>query len=258
MTELSDSEDNRLRELPGRQLAALHPHWREILEAPPAREALARLDQFLAAQLEQNLTIYPRRIFRALETLTPQDVRVVILGQDPYHGPGQAQGLAFSVPDACATPPSLRNIFNELAREYPDQPPRRHNDLSDWARQGVLLLNASLTVEKGAAGSHARKGWEIVTDTIIAAVAQCSRPKVFMLWGNHAQSKQAGIEAVARDFLILRANHPSPLSARRPPRPFIGCGHFTQANAWLAARGDSSIRWLQEKHTSHDRAFVLE
>jgi len=249
MTDLFDTGDNRLREPPGRQLAGLHPAWRAVFDAAPLREALARLDHFLEARLAAGATVYPRHVFRALEALAPDDVRVVILGQDPYHGPGQAQGLAFSVPDTCPTPPSLRNMFQELAREYPDRPPRRHNDLTDWSRQGVLLLNASLTVEHGAAGSHARKGWETVTDALIEAVARSPRPKVFMLWGNHAQSKQAliesaGHESAGRAAEILRANHPSPLSARRPPRPFIGCGHFARANAWLAAQGETEIDWL--------------
>lgn len=234
---------NQLREPPGRQLAGLHAGWRAALDTGPARQAMERLDDFIARRLQEGATIYPARVFRALEELAPEDVRVVILGQDPYHGPGQAQGLAFSVPDALPAPPSLRNIFNELAQEYPDQPRRRHNDLSDWSRQGVLLLNTSLTVEQGAAGSHARKGWEIITDALIDAVARAPQPKVFMLWGNHAQSKQPAIEAAGTTCRIFRANHPSPLSALRPPRPFIGCGHFSQANDWLAAHGQPAINW---------------
>ena len=245
MTEsIEPTSSNQLREPPGRQLAHLHPGWRAALDTAPAREALARLDQFLAQRLEEGATIYPTRVFRALEELAPEDVRVVILGQDPYHGPGQAQGLAFSVPDTCPAPPSLRNIFTELEREHPGQPPRRHNDLSDWSRQGVLLLNTSLTVEQGAAGSHARKGWEAVTDALIDAVARSPQPKVFLLWGSHAQSKQAALEASGQACKILRANHPSPLSALRPPRPFIGCGHFIQANTWLAAKGQEPINWV--------------
>lgn len=238
------SADNRLRELPSQQVSRLHTGWQSALDTPTAREALARLDQFLAQRLQDGATIYPAHIFRALEALAPEDVRVVILGQDPYHGPGQAQGLAFSVPDDCPAPPSLRNIFNELAREYPDQPPRRKNDLSDWSRQGVLLLNTSLTVEQGAAGSHARKGWEAVTDALIDAVARSPHPKVFLLWGNHAQSKQAAVEAHGSLCKVFKSNHPSPLSALRPPRPFIGCGHFTQANTWLNSMGQPAIDWL--------------
>lgn len=244
MSTLPVKHDNRLERLPTEQLASVHPGWRTALEAPAAREALARLDDFLARRLEQGATIYPATIFRALDTLAPEDVRVVILGQDPYHGPGQAQGLAFSVPDDCPAPPSLRNIFEELSREFPGKPPRTRNDLSDWANQGVLLLNTSLTVEEGQAGSHARKGWETVTNTLIEAVASSPQPKVFLLWGNHAQAKQPRLEAIGRACKILRANHPSPLSAMRPPRPFFGCGHFRQANAWLTAQGQPAIDWL--------------
>lgn len=238
------SSDNQLRELPSRQLAGLHPGWQAALDTPVARDALARLDAFIAQRLQAGAIIYPARVFRALETLGPEEVRVVILGQDPYHGPGQAQGLAFSVPDTCPAPPSLRNMFNELAREYPDLPPRRRNDLSDWSRQGVLLLNTSLTVEQGQAGSHARKGWEAVTDALISAVAAAPQPKVFLLWGNHAQSKQPLLDTHGQALHVLKANHPSPLSALRPPRPFIGCGHFSLANAWLSAQGQPEIQWL--------------
>jgi len=235
---------NRLQTLPSDQLAELHPGWRNALDTPAARAALGKLDSFLQERLRAGATIFPHRIFRALEAIAPHDVRVVILGQDPYHGPGQAQGLAFSVPDTCPTPPSLRNMFNELAREYPDSARRRRNDLSDWAKQGVLLLNTSLTVEQGAAGSHARKGWEVITDAIIDTVAQAPQPVVFLLWGNHAQSKLPALEAKGRQFLAYVANHPSPLSALRPPRPFIGCGHFSKANAWLESMNEAPIDWL--------------
>lgn len=235
---------NRLQELPSRQLARLHPGWRAALDTPAVQDAIARLDEFLAQRLQDGAVIFPARIFRALEELAPEDVRVVILGQDPYHGPGQAQGLAFSVPDGCPTPPSLRNIFNELAQEYPDMPRRRRTDLSDWSHQGVLLLNTSLTVEQGAAGSHARKGWEIVTDALIDTVAATAQPKVFLLWGSHAQSKQTSIREKGQAYTIFMANHPSPLSASRPPRPFIGCRHFSQANAWLSAQGVQPIQWV--------------
>lgn len=247
MSPLFDSpEDNLLRILPGQQLELVHPDWLPVLREPDAAQALDRLDAFLHSRLDAGASIYPRHVFRALEELSPAQVRVVILGQDPYHGPGQAQGLAFSVPDTCATPPSLRNILNELARSYPDRPRRTRNDLSDWTAQGVLLLNTCLTVEEGKAGSHARRGWEVVTDAILRAVAAAPQPKVFMLWGNPAQAKQALIEQQSTPRLILRANHPSPLSALRPPRPFIGCGHFTQANAWLNTHGDISIDWIGE------------
>lgn len=242
--DLFAAPDNSLRDLPGQQLVNLDREWRATLDTPASRDALAKLDRFLAERLSAGATIFPHRVFRALEEVTPSQARVVILGQDPYHGPGQAHGLAFSVPEGCRTPPSLRNMFAELAREYPDRPPRRRNDLSDWSQQGVLLLNTSLTVEQGVAGSHARKGWEAITDALIAAVARDPQPKVFMLWGNHAQSKQALIEAAGGQCKVLRANHPSPLSALRPPRPFIGCGHFSQANAWLSTQGVTPIDWV--------------
>jgi uracil-DNA glycosylase len=158
-------------------------------------------------------------------------VRVVILGQDPYHGRGQAEGLAFSVAPGVPLPPSLRNIFRELQRDLGVPPPpfpQPGGSLAQWARHGVLLLNACLTVEEGQPASHAGKGWEQLTDAVIHHVAQGSRPMVFMLWGAHAQNKRALIGNDPR-HLVLTANHPSPLSAERPPQPFIGCGHFGKA-----------------------------
>ena len=237
--------DNTLNSLLGPHLKALHPDWQAALRQPEPREALVGLNQFLKQRLLAGARIFPRRPFRALDHLTPDQVRVVILGQDPYHGPGQAQGLAFSVPDTTDCPPSLRNIFKELAQEYPGTPLRRRNDLSDWADQGVLLLNTSLTVEAHQPASHAKKGWETVTDALIACVAGTARPKVFLLWGSHAQAKRSLIEASAHGpHLVLLANHPSPLSALRPPRPFIGCNHFLQASTWLEAQGSGTLQWL--------------
>ena len=244
MTSLFPAASNQLDTLPGTQLERLHPGWMKIFSEPKVRAAIEKLDTFLASRLAAGARIFPAQVFHALETHPPEAIRVVILGQDPYHGPGQAYGLAFSVPNDCATPPSLRNIFRELAREYPDRAPRRKNELSDWAQQGVLLLNASLTVEQASPGSHARKGWETITDRLIESVAATSHPKVFLLWGNHAQAKQSLIESAGGTMKILRANHPSPLSAMRPPRPFIGCGHFSQANAWLGAHGEQAIDWM--------------
>jgi uracil-DNA glycosylase len=203
----------------------------------------------LQTRLAQGAIIYPSRPFRALETLQPHAVKVVILGQDPYHGPGQAQGLAFSVPDGFKRPPSLRNILQEIEREYPTDHSELvlasnllKNDLSPWTQQGVLLLNTCLTVEDGQPASHARVGWETVTDALITAVARDASPKVFMLWGAHAQAKRA-LVAEQGDHLILMANHPSPLSARRPPAPFIGCDHFQLANDWLAQHNLQVIDW---------------
>lgn len=185
--------------------------------------------------------MYPPRPFRALELTPLSDVRVVILGQDPYHGIGQAHGLAFSVNDGVKPPPSLRNIFKELRRDL-GAPPPMSGSLEPWARQGVLLLNTVLTVEEGAPASHAKRGWEELTDSLISTVARDAAPKVFLLWGAQAQAKRGLIEA-AGAHLVLTANHPSPLSAARGPAPFMGCGHFSAANAWLRQRGLSAIDW---------------
>ena len=158
---------------------------------------------------------------------------MVILGQDPYHGRGQAEGLAFSVAPGVALPPSLRNIFKELERDLGTAPPsfpEPGGSLVKWARNGVLLLNTCLTVEEAQPASHAGRGWEVLTDAVIRHVAQGEQPVVFMLWGSHAQSKRGFIDA--QRHKLLTANHPSPLSALRPPVPFIGCGHFGQAREW--------------------------
>lgn len=192
-----------------------------------------RLVDFLRQRLAAGAVIFPPQPLRALELTPPEQVRVVILGQDPYHGRGQAEGLAFSVAPGVALPPSLRNIFKELQRDLgePVPPfPSPGGSLVRWARHGVLLLNTCLTVEEGQAASHAGKGWELLTDDIISHVSDHGKQVVFMLWGNHAQSKRKLIDASRH--LVLCANHPSPLSALRPPAPFIGCGHFSQARAW--------------------------
>jgi len=200
-----------------------------------------QLGVFMEQRLAAGAVIYPPQPFRALELTPLADVEVVILGQDPYHGPGQAHGLAFSVPDGIRPPPSLRNIFKELARD-PGVEAEAHSggSLERWARQGVLLLNTSLTVEDGQAASHAKQGWETLTDQLISAVSAKPEPVVFMLWGAHAQAKQALIAAHHR---VLTANHPSPLSALRPPKPFIGCGHFSAANDFLQSHGRRPITW---------------
>jgi len=232
---------------------ALSPAWQDAFSDTRSQQTLHDLDAFLDERLQAGATIFPLRPFRALLEIQPQDVQVVLLGQDPYHGPNQAQGLAFSVPDACRIPPSLRNMFAELAQEYPDSFTAQRNSLLRWARRGVLLLNAALTVEAHQAGSHAKKGWEIITDNIIERVLREPRPKVFLLWGSHAQSKQALLQAhpPAGPVLVLKANHPSPLSALRPPRPFIGCGHFRKANDWLREHGETGVDWL-DNHTPAD------
>lgn len=217
----------------------LAPGWQAVVEAFFAGPAGRQLAAFLQQRIAAGARIYPPRPLRALELTPLEGVRAVILGQDPYHGPGQAEGLAFSVAPGVALPPSLRNIFRELGR----QP--AHGSLVDWARRGVLLLNTSLTVEEGQPASHARKGWEQLTDQLIERVAATASPCVYLLWGAHAQAKAPLIERTAaahgREALILQANHPSPLAARRPPVPFLGCGHFTQADNWLRARGEPGI-----------------
>ena len=186
--------------------------------------------------------IYPPQPLRALALTPLEETRVVILGQDPYHGPGQAHGLAFSVPDGVRPPPSLRNIFLELRSDLGGQTPGSGN-LERWARQGVLLLNAVLTVEDGRPGSHAGRGWEQLTDALIEALSRDSAPKAFLLWGAQAQAKQPLIDAAGSGHLILAANHPSPLSARRPPVPFFGCRHFSRANAFLDKYGRGTVDW---------------
>ena len=216
------------------------PGWREPIDAFLADPEGQRLSAFMRARLAAGAIIYPPRPFRALELTPPRVVRAVVLGQDPYHGQGQAEGLAFSVAPGVALPPSLRNIFRELGCR-PDEPGPASGSLLGWAQQGVLLLNTCLTVEDGQAGSHARKGWEQLTDRLLRHVAALASPCVYLLWGAHAQAKALLIREAAAsqgcDILVLQANHPSPLSARRPPVPFLGCGHFVQARRWLADRG---------------------
>ncbi len=216
--------------------------WQPIVEAWRASPAGQGLEAFLAQRRAAGATIYPPEPLRALRLSPLEQVKVVILGQDPYHGPGQAEGLAFSVPrEVRKLPPSLRNIFKELQRDL-GLPMPAHGYLGTWADQGVLLLNTCLTVEDGQPASHAKKGWEALSDALIAAAARDARPKVFMLWGAHAQAKAELIRAAGPDHLLLQANHPSPLSATRGPLPFIGCGHFSQATRWLAERG-VSLAW---------------
>lgn len=198
------------------------------------RALIAHVDGRVAA----GATVYPAQVFRALELTPLATVKVVVVGQDPYHGPGQAHGLAFSVPDGLRTPPSLRNILAELRRDTGTAPPG--NDLSGWAAQGVLLLNTSLTVEDGAAASHARRGWEALTEGLLRAVAQRPQPCAYLLWGAHAQAFEPMIRAESPPGaapLVLTSNHPSPLSARRAPVPFVGCGHFGEVSRYLEAHG---------------------
>lgn len=208
--------------------------WQDTVSAFFGSLQGQKLLAFLHQQVQAGACIFPPQPLRALELTAPDAVRVVILGQDPYHGRGQAEGLAFSVAPGVRFPPSLQNIFKEIQRDLGVPPPtfpQPGGSLVKWAQNGVLLLNTCLTVEEGQAGSHSGQGWELLTDAVIAQVAQGDRPVVFMLWGSHAQSKRALIPA-DKGHLVLLANHPSPLSALRPPRPFIGCGHFSAAKAF--------------------------
>ena len=247
MNQATDSSTNRLEDISALGIDSLPACWQAVLSTPPASTQLPRTRAAIEAELSANAIIYPKDPWLALRLTKFDDIKVVILGQDPYHGPDQAQGLAFSVASHCKVPPSLRNIFTEISQDPLLQtdtlkaPPDA--DLTRWAKQGVLLLNTSLTVRDGQAASHAKLGWSLITDTIISAVAKRQTPTVFMLWGAHAQAKTEMIESHGRHHLILSANHPSPLSARRPPVPFLGCGHFGQANKWLEAQGMQAIEW---------------
>jgi len=209
------------------------PGWQPLVDDFFGSSAGQKLLGFLQQRLDAGAVIFPPQPLRALHLTPPESVRVVILGQDPYHGRGQAEGLAFSVAPGVALPPSLRNIFKELQRDlgtpFPAFPVPG-GSLVRWARHGVLLLNTCLTVEEGQPASHSGRGWEVLTDAVIRTVSQDAAPTVFMLWGAHAQSKRPLIDASRH--LVLGANHPSPFSALRPPVPFIGCGHFSQARAW--------------------------
>ncbi len=198
------------------------------------------LEKFLQARLAASAVIYPPEPFKALTLTSLHEVRVVILGQDPYHGVGQAEGLAFSVAKGVKIPPSLRNMFKERQRDL-GIPPATHGSLQSWAQQGVLLLNTTLTVEDGQPASHAKRGWEQLTDRLIEACAAKPQPVAFLLWGAHAQAKKPLIAAHNRDarHLVLSANHPSPLSALRPPEPFIGCGHFGQVRQFFKQRDNA-------------------
>lgn len=217
--------------------------WRAALEPVLALPESRRLGGWLRQEEDAGKVLYPPRgqRLRALE-LTPLDaVKVVILGQDPYHGPGQAHGLSFSVPDGVKAPPSLANIYKELRADLGvDIPPS--GNLERWARQGVLLLNNALTVEAGRAGSHAGRGWEAITDAAVGAVATRAEPSVFILWGSHARKKALNVPALAQGgpHLVLTSPHPSPLSAHAG---FFGSKPFSKANAFLTAKGRGPIDW---------------
>lgn len=212
--------------------------WYAVLEPEFGAPYFADLRTFLIGERERH-TVYPpgTRIFAAFNATPFEQVRVVILGQDPYHGPDQAHGLSFSVPEGVPPPPSLANIFVELQRDL-GIPRSRHGDLSSWARQGVLLLNATLTVRASTAGSHQGKGWERFTDAAIRGLSERHQGLIFLLWGRFAQQKASLIDA-DRHY-ILQAPHPSPLSAHKG---FIGCGHFSRVNELLIAQGKPPIDW---------------
>ncbi len=215
------------------------PGWQALTAGFFASAEGRSLLDFLRQRLQAGAVLFPPEPLRALALTPPEAVRVLILGQDPYHGRGQAEGLAFSVAPGVRLPPSLRNIFKEMQRDLgqPFPPlPDPGGSLVQWARNGVLLLNTCLTVEEGQAASHSGRGWERLTDAVIRHVAEGARPVVFMLWGGHAQTKRALIPA-DRGHLVLTSNHPSPLSALRPPAPFIGNGHFGQARAFRERQG---------------------
>lgn len=233
--------DNRLAEPLDALFDRLTGSWRPITDTFRASATGRTLIDYVDARVRDGATVFPAQVLRALELTPLESVRVVILGQDPYHGAGQAQGLAFSVAPEQKLPPSLRNIFKELKADTGATP--RDGDLSGWARQGVLLLNTVLTVEEGVAHSHANRGWEVLTDGLIAAVSAGAEPAVFLLWGAPAQRKRRLVDE--RRHAVLTANHPSPLSAQRPPEPFIGCRHFSRANEALQRLrpGRAPIAW---------------
>lgn len=223
----------------------LEPSWKDRIGEYLARPDMRALSDFLRAEKQAGKVIYPPgpEIFAAFDHTPFDAVRVVILGQDPYHGPSQAHGLCFSVRPGIPAPPSLQNIFKEIQRDLGFRAPD-HGCLTPWADRGVLLLNATLTVQQGMAGSHQGKGWEGFTDAAIDALNREREGLVFMLWGSYAQKKGQLIDG--RRHCILRSVHPSPLSAHRG---FIGCGHFSAANQYLESRGVAPIDWSLPKRS---------
>lgn len=212
--------------------------WKKLLQPEFEKPYFTNLVEFVRSEYA-NHTVYPSgaNIFRALDKCSPDDVKVVIIGQDPYHGEGQANGLCFSVNDGVMFPPSLRNIFKEIESDLGIKVPTSGN-LDRWAEQGVLLLNSTLTVRAHAAASHAGHGWEQFTDAVVAKLSEFKSGVVYMLWGNYAQKKGAVVDRSRN--LVLKAAHPSPLSAYNG---FFGCRHFSQANNYLLSVGKSPIKW---------------
>lgn len=217
--------------------------WHDVLAAEKQQDYFIDTLNTVAERRQQGVTVYPpqKDVFNAFRLTELNQVNVVILGQDPYHGPGQAHGLAFSVLPGVATPPSLLNMYKELEKDIPGFTRPNHGYLASWATQGVLLLNTVLTVEAGKAHSHARLGWEQFTDKVIAEINQHREGVVFLLWGAHAQKKGRIIDRARHH--VLQAPHPSPLSAHRG---FFGCGHFSATNRLLEQSGRPAIRWMPE------------
>jgi len=216
----------------------LPQEWKDLLSLEFASTYFSDLKNFLVNERQQ-FTIFPpgNLMFNAFNCTKPSDIKVVILGQDPYHGPGQAHGLCFSVPKGIAVPPSLVNIFKELHADLGMSIPT-HGNLEKWAQQGVFLLNATLSVRASQAGSHQGKGWEMFTDAVITKISQSQQGVVFMLWGNYAKAKEKLIDT--SKHLVLKAPHPSPLSAYHG---FLGCKHFSLANNYLIQQAKTPIDW---------------
>jgi len=216
----------------------MEPEWKEALTGEFAKPYFAQIKQFLSAEKASGKIIYPPgpQIFAAFDDTPFLKVRVVILGQDPYHGPGQAMGLCFSVPRSMAIPASLKNIYKEMHRDVGVKIPS-HGDLTSWTKQGIFLLNATLTVEKNQANSHSKIGWQIFTDAVIKRLADEKRGIIFLLWGNYARSKKVLIDLNHNS--VLEAAHPSPLARDA----FKGCAHFSKVNQILKDRGEDPINW---------------
>jgi uracil-DNA glycosylase len=240
MTMRIENETNSsTRQSPSNKKTRLESSWALALNSEFEKDYMKNLSQFLRAEKAKGKTIYPKakEFFAALDYTPLKDVKVVILGQDPYHGEGQAHGLSFSVRPHVVIPPSLKNIYKELIRDLKIPTPD-HGCLVSWAKQGVLLLNATLSVEASQAGSHQKKGWEEFTDNIIRKLSAERKNLVYLLWGSYAQKKMDFLDN--KNNLILTAPHPSPLSAHRG---FLGCNHFSKANEYLAQTGHNPIDW---------------
>ena len=220
--------------------------WNDLLAKEKKEPYFKSIMQEILQQRQQGISIYPpkQHVFAAFKLTALSNLRVVIIGQDPYHGAGQAHGLAFSVPHSVRIPPSLRNIYLELKQDLGIKP-ANHGNLQPWAKQGVLLLNTSLTVVAAQPGSHARLGWQHFTDNVIKAISQSTKNTVFLLWGAHAKSKQNLINT--HHHHVLSAAHPSPFSAHRG---FLGCRHFSKCNQLLKAAGKKPIEWTLEDSPS--------